>query len=203
METTTSSQTPASMIKKVTSKLTSTVLFIIALVIVIFWFIAVRNNLASLDQGVKSKQAQIETDLNRRFDLVPNLVETVKGVTKQEQEVFGKIAEARSRYAGATTDASRQEAMGEYQSALSRLLVITENYPQLKSSDAFQNLMAQLEGTENRIAVARKDYNTAIETYNKALVRFPSNLVARLFGYSEKAFYQAPSAAQTAPQVRF
>lgn len=203
METTNSQNTPVQMVQKVTSKITRTVVFIGVVVIVIFWLIAVRNNLASLDQGVKSKQAQIETDINRRFDLVPNLVETVKGVTKQEQEVFGKIADARSRYAGAQNEESRQEAMGAYQSALSRLLVITENYPQLKSSDAFQNLMAQLEGTENRIAVARKDYNTAIETYNKALVRFPSNIVARLFGYAEKAFYQAPSAAQTAPQVQF
>lgn len=203
METTTSQNTPTTMLKKITSKMTSTTLFIGALVIVIFWFIAVRNNLASLDQGVKSKQAQIETDLNRRFDLVPNLVETVKGITKQEQEVFGKIADARSRYAGATTESTKQEAMGDYQSALSRLLVITENYPQLKSSDSFQTLMSQLEGTENRIAVARKDYNTAIETYNKALVRFPSNIVAKLFGYTEKAFYQAPEAAQTAPAVQF
>lgn len=203
METNPSQNTPNTILKKVTSKMTSTTLFIGALIIVIFWFIVVRNNLASLDQGVKSKQAQIETDLNRRFDLVPNLVETVKGITKQEQEVFGKIADARSRYAGTTDETSKQAAMNDYQSALSRLLVITENYPQLKSSDSFQTLMSQLEGTENRIAVARKDYNTAIENYNKALVRFPSNIVAKLFGYTEKTFYQAPEAAQTAPQVQF
>ena len=136
-------------------------------------------------------------------NLIPNLVETVKGIAKQEQEVFGKIADARSKYAGATTQDAKVAAAGEYESAISRLLVITENYPQLQSSESYKNLMVQLEGTENRIAVSRKDYNDVVASWNSRVTRFPGMIVAKIFGFSTKAYFQVEEAAKANPAVKF
>jgi LemA protein len=181
---------------------TGVIVFGIALIVVL-WGMSIRNNFATKSLNVEAKFSTIDTDLQRRFDLIPNLVSTVKGLTKQEQEVFGTIAEARANYAGATTTEGKLQAGGQFESALSRLLVITENYPQLRSSEAFQTLMAQLEGTENRIAVSRKDYNAAVQEYNTLVVRFPANIVAKIFGYTKKDFFATREEARANPEVNF
>jgi LemA protein len=180
-----------------------TLIIVAIIAVVVIWVVGSYNGFVSGNQSVSNAWAQIDTQLQRRFDLVPNLVETVKGITKQEQEVFGKIADARSKYAGATTQDGKVQAAGEYESALSRLLVITENYPQLQSSQAFRDLMTQLEGTENRIAVSRKDYNDVVASWNSRVARFPGMIVAKIFGFSTKAYFQVEEGAKANPAVTF
>ena len=180
-----------------------TLIIVAVIAVVIVWIVSVYNGFASGNQAVSASWAQIDTQLQRRFDLVPNLVETVKGNAKQEQEVFGKIADARSKYAGATTQDAKVQAAGEYESALSRLLVITENYPQLQSSEAYKSLMVQLEGTENRIAVARKDYNDVVASWNARVASFPGIIVAKIFGFTPKTYFQVDEAAKANPTVKF
>ncbi len=202
----TQQNTPQHMANKAVNGLkklsTGVIVFGIA-VILVLWGMSIRNNFATKSLNVEAKFSAIDTDLQRRFDLIPNLVSTVKGLTAQEQEVFGTIAKARANYAGATTTEGKLEAGGQFEIALGRLLVITENYPQLRSSEAFQTLMAQLEGTENRIAVSRKDYNTAVQEYNTLIVRFPANIVAKIFGYTKKDFFATTEEARVNPQVNF
>lgn len=166
------------------------------------WFIGKYNTLVGLDEQVKTSQGDIESDLQRRFDLIPNLVESVKGTLKQEQEVFGKIADARSRYAGAPAGSSEKiAAANEVQSALSRLLVIMENYPELKSAETVQALMSQLEGSENRISVSRKRFNESVNALNVAIRGFPGNIVAAIFGFEKKERFEATEGAEVAPKV--
>jgi len=167
------------------------------------WVSGTYNNFVTLEQKVNAQWGQVENVLQRRFDLIPNLVETVKGGMQQEQKVFGDIAQARTKYAGATTTDEKAVAAGELDGALSRLLVIMENYPQLKSLDTVQTLMSQLEGTENRIAVERRRYNEVAQEYNTAIVRFPGNILAGMFGKTQKPYFEAVDAAQTAPKVKF
>lgn len=179
-------------------------LIVAILLVVIFWVIGARNSLITKQEAIANGAASIDTQLQRRYELIPNLVSTVKGVTKQENEVFGKIADARARYAGATTTDTKLAAGAEVESALARLLVITENYPELKSSEAFQTLMAQLEGTENRIQVARKDYNELVLSFNTSLKRFPTNVIARIFGFTPATYFEVTTPdAETAPYVTF
>ena len=161
------------------------------------------NNLVTSREKVDNQWAQVQTSYQRRFDLIPNLVETVKGVAAQEQKVFGDIADARTRYAGAKTPEQQLEATNQLESSVSRLLVIVENYPQLRSSESFQTLMAQLEGTENRINVERQRFNDTVREYNMVTKRFPANLLARAFGFTERAYFEAAQTAQTAPEVKF
>jgi LemA protein len=172
-------------------------------IIIVLWAIGSYNGLVSTNQTVNNAWAQIDTQLQRRFDLVPNLVETVKGVAKQEQTVFNDIAEARTHYAGAASQDEKVAAANQYESALGRLLVITENYPQLQSSQAYRDLMTQLEGTENRIAISRKDYNDVVASWNSKVSRFPGVIVAKIFGFHAKEYFQAQDGAQQAPQVKF
>ncbi|KKP37330.1 LemA family protein [Candidatus Peregrinibacteria bacterium RIFOXYC2_FULL_33_13] len=166
-----------------------------------FW--TTYNSLVSANETVDNQWAQVESQYQRRFDLIPNLVNSVKGAMEQEQEVFNNIAEARTRYAGANTVNEKAEAATEVESALSRLLVIMENYPQLKSIDTVQTLMAQLEGTENRISVERKRYNDTVQKFNVKVKRFPTNIVAGMLGYSEKTYFEAVAGAEQAPTVEF
>ncbi len=173
------------------------------LIVIVFWGISTYNGLVSGNQSVSGSFAQIDTQLQRRFDLVPNLVSTVKGITKQESEVFGTLANARANYAGARTTEDKVGASNQFEGALSRLLVIAENYPQLQSSQAFRDLMTQLEGTENRIAVARKDYNDTVTNWNARVSRFPSMIIAGLFGFEKKAFLQTSEEAKVNPTVDF
>ncbi|AVX20401.1 LemA protein [Carboxydocella sporoproducens DSM 16521] len=161
------------------------------------------NNLVTMEQQVESSWAQVQNQLQRRTDLIPNLVETVKGYAAHEKEVLGNIAEARSRLAGARTPAEAATANAQLDSALSRLLVVVENYPNLKADANFRQLMDELAGTENRIAVARQDYNKAVQAYNTYLKSFPTNLVAGVFGFNAKEFFQAQPGAEQAPKVDF
>jgi LemA protein len=161
------------------------------------------NDFVTLDQQVKSSWSQVENQLQRRYDLIPNLVETVKGYAKQEKDVFIEVTNARSKVGGAGTIPDKIQANNEMSSALSRLLVVVENYPELKSNQNFLKLQDELAGTENRIAVERRRYNEAVQAYNIKIRSFPANLLAGMFGFSPAAFFEAPAAAKTAPQVKF
>jgi LemA protein len=161
------------------------------------------NRFVSQEETIKTQWAQVENQLQRRNDLIPNLVETVKGFAGQEQEVYKSIAESRAKLAGATTPEQKIAAANEQSSALSRLLVIVENYPQLKSNETFGRLMDELAGTENRIAVERMRYNEAVQTYNTSRRQFPANVTAKVFGFSEYKLFEAPPEAKVAPKVDF
>jgi LemA protein len=161
------------------------------------------NRFVSQEETIKTQWAQVENQLQRRNDLIPNLVETVKGYAAQEQEVYKSIAESRAKLAGATTPEQKIAAANEQSAALSRLLVIVENYPQLKSNETFARLMDELSGTENRIAVERMRYNEAVQTYNTSRRQFPANVTAKVFGFNEYKLFEAPPEAKVAPKVDF
>jgi LemA protein len=161
------------------------------------------NRLVKTKEAVDNSWAQVENQLQRRNDLIANLVETVRGVAGQELAVFGQIADARARMAGARTQEQGVEAGRAMDSALSRLLVVVENYPQLRSSDAFRQLMDELAGTENRLATERMRYNTQVQDYNVMVKSFPTNLYASLFKFSEATYYQVPDSARAVPRVDF
>lgn len=161
------------------------------------------NKLVDLDTEVGKYEAKIDTQLQRRLDLIPNLVETVKGYAKHEEKVFKDVSDARAKLAGANTMEEKAEANAEVSSALGRLIAIQENYPELKADTQFTGLRDELAGTENRIAVARNDYNEIVTGYNKVVKRFPGSIVAGLFGFEKKEFFKADSAAKDAPNVDF
>ncbi|XID92749.1 LemA family protein [Paenibacillaceae bacterium WGS1546] len=161
------------------------------------------NGLVTSETAVDNKFAQIDTQLQRREDIIPNLVNTAKGYAAHEQEVFTAIADARSMLAGARTPAEVSEANGQLESALSRLLVVVENYPNLKADAQFTRLMDELAGTENRIAVARQDYNNTVTEYNAKIRRFPTALYASVFGFEKKDLFKAAPGAETVPEVQF
>ena len=161
------------------------------------------NTFVSQEEAIKTQWAQVENQLQRRNDLIPNLVESVKGVAQQEKDVLGRIADSRARLAGATTPEQRMAAANEQSSALARLLVVVENYPQLRSNESFQRLMDSLEGTENRLAVERMRYNEKIQAYNTQRRRFPSNVTASMFGFKEYPLFDAPPEAEVVPKVNF
>ena len=161
------------------------------------------NQFVTLDEGVKSAWAQVENQLQRRYDLIPNLVETVKGYAKQEKDVLVEVTNARARVGGAATVPDKINANNELTGALSRLLVVVEKYPDLKSNQNFLRLQDELAGTENRIAVERKRYNDAVQVYNVAIRSFPANFLAGMFGFQKATFFEAPAVAKAAPQVKF
>jgi LemA protein len=167
-------------------------------------YISSRNEMVRKNETVKSDWAQVDVVLQRRADLIPNLVETVKGFAAQEQTVFHDIASARSALLGAQTPADKIAANGQLDGALGRLLLIVENYPQLKSNENFLRLQDELAGTENRIAVERKRYNDAIQDYNTYIGLFPNNIFARWAGFQRNnAYFTAPEASREAPKVQF
>lgn len=191
---------------------------IIAVIVVVvggifMWGLGIYNNLVTQDEGVKSAWSQVETQYQRRLDLIPNLVATVQGFAKQEVAVFQGVADARARVGQMTVTPEVlenpqafkkfQEAQDGLSSALSRLLVVSENYPQLKSNENFMALQSQLEGTENRITVARTRYNETVQGYNTTIRRFPGSLVAGFTGFREKAYFEAKAGAEDAPKVQF
>lgn len=176
---------------------------LVVIAILVFPIISSYNNLVSLEQFVSTSESNIDTQLQRRSDLIPNLVNTVKGYASQEKDIFTDIANARSKLSGAANISEQANADSQLSNALSRLLVVVERYPDLKSNQNFQDLSIQLEGTENRIAVARQDYNTAVTNYNTKRRRFPTNIIASLFGFQEKPLYKASDGASEVPSVDF
>ena len=161
------------------------------------------NTFVGQEESIKAQWAQVENKLQRRNDLIPNLVETTKGVAQQERDVFGQIAESRAKLAGARTPQETIQAANEQSSALARLLVVMENYPQLRSNETFNRLMDELAGTENRIAVERMRYNERVQEYNTARRQFPSNVTASIFGFEEYPLFNAPPEAERVPKVDF
>src|ERR1700722_426910 len=167
-------------------------------------YVSSRNQMVAKDEGVKAAWSEVDVQLERRADLIPNLVETVKGFTKEESTVFGDIANARAGMLNAQGPAAKIQANGQLDGALGRLLLLTENYPQLRSSDQFIRLQDELAGTENRIGVARKRYNDAIQDYNTFILQFPNNIWAGMAGYKQNdAYFTASPAARNVPAVKF
>ncbi|WP_416353199.1 LemA family protein [Agrilactobacillus fermenti] len=189
--------------KKHTSR---NILIIIGIVVValIAMGIGTYNSLAKQSQTVDAAWSQVENVMQRRYDLVPNLVNSVKGSMKQEQKVFGDIADARKSYGNAKTAKEKIDANAQLDQSVGTLVnVIQENYPELKSNNNVQTLMTQLEGTENRIAVERKRYNEAVQSYNQNVVSFPKNILANMMGLGQKTYFKADTNAQKAPTVNF
>lgn len=161
------------------------------------------NSLVRMDEGVKAAWAQVENQLQRRFDLIPNYVETVKGYAKHEKEVFLKVTEARSKVAGAGDISEKIAANNQLASALARLLVVVERYPDLKANTNFIRLQDELAGTENRIAVERRRFNETVRVLNTKIRSFPTNLIAGMFGFEKGTFFEVPKERQETPKVKF
>lgn len=190
----------------------STIIIIAVAVLAVVWGITGYNGLVSMDEGVQTKWADVETQYQRRADLIPNLVNTVKGYAAHESETLQAVVEARAKATSMNIDPSNMSAeqIANFQkvqdgvsSALGRLLVTVEKYPDLKANENFKELQAQLEGTENRISVARRDYNEAARKYNTTLRSFPKNILAGIFGFEKKAYFEAQEGSEQAPTVQF
>ena len=167
------------------------------------WVVSNYNNLVTKKTEVQKSFAEVDNELLRRNDIIPNIVETVKGIAAQEQIVFGQIAEARAQMSGARSTEQKIAAGSAMDSAIGRLLVVIENYPQLRSQENFLRLQDELAGTENRLKVARSRYNEVVGEYNVMVRRFPTNLFAGMFGYKEEPFYQVTEAQRQVPRVEF
>ena len=161
------------------------------------------NSLVSLEEGVKAAWAQVENQLQRRYDLIPNYVETVKGYAAHEKEVLLRVTEARAKVGGAATVSEKIEANNQLTSAIGRLLVVVEQYPELKANANFIRLQDELAGTENRIAVERMRFNEAVKTYNITIRHFPTNIIAGMFGFEKATFFEVPKERHEAPKVKF
>jgi LemA protein len=177
---------------------------IVLLLVVVggFWMLTY-NGLVSADQTVGEKWAQVETQYQRRLDLIPNLVATVKGVSGFEQETLLKLSELRTQWQTDPSQQARVQTANELESTISKLLVVAENYPQLTATQSYRDLQAQLEGTENRVAFARGEYNTAVREYNVRVKSFPASLIASGSGFTEKKFFESAAGAENAPSVDF
>jgi LemA protein len=161
------------------------------------------NKFTTQEEAIKARWGEVQNQLQRRNDLIPNLVETVKGYAAHEEGVYKDIADSRSKLLAAKSPEETIQAANQQTAALGRLLAVVENYPQLRANEQFNRLMDELSGTENRIAVARGRYNTAIQEYNTQRRRFPSNVTAKVFGFKEYPYYEAPPSSQAAPKVDF
>ncbi len=193
-------------------KLSVTAIVLIVLAVIVVWGISAYNGLVKSEEGVKTAWSQVENVYQRRADLIPNLVATVKGYAAHESETLEGVVAARAKATQMTVNADNlteeqiaefQKAQGELGSALGRLMAISEAYPDLKANQNFRDLQAQLEGTENRIAVERKAYNQAARDYNTSIRVFPKNIIASVFGFKSKGYFEAQEGAQTAPKVEF
>lgn len=174
------------------------------LIIFVLWVMVSYNSLVNLDENAKNALADIDVQYQRRFDLIPSLVASTKGIADLERGIFTDLANARSKYAGSPSGSSQQfSAAGQFDSAISRLLVVVENYPNVRSSESFQKLHDSLEGTENRIGYSRNQYNEAVNSLDKKIRFFPSNIIAGMFGFSERVRFEAVKEASTAPKVEF
>ena len=179
------------------------IVVLVVVVLVLLWGVSRYNSFVRVGEQITAQWAQVENQYQRRFDLIPNIVETVKGVAKQEQTVFIAIADARTHYSGATTPDQKAQAAGQVESALGRLLVIAENYPVLQSSQSYRDLIVSLEGTENRISVERMKYNDLVRAFDTSVKTFPTSIVAGIFGVKERAYFDVPVANQVVPKVNF
>ena len=180
------------------------VLIIIGIIAIIaVLLIAGYNGMVSKKETVDSSLSNLDVMLQRRADLIPNLVNTVKGYTSHETEIIDKITEARAKLVSANGIEEKSEANNELSSSLNALMVVVENYPDLKASENFTQLSDELAGTENRIAVARKDYNDAVKTFNTSIKRFPNNILAGIFGFDEAVYFEADERGQEVPSVNF
>lgn len=182
------------------------------IVVIVLWGISGYNGLVSMDEQVSNSWSNVETQYQRRADLIPNLVNTVKGYATHEKTTLENVVKARSEATSVKIDptnltpekmAQYQKAQGNVSAALGRLLMVAENYPQLKANENFLELQSQLEGTENRITVARKDFNDTAKLYNTSIRRFPKNILAGLFGFEKKSYFEAEEGAEKAPEVKF
>lgn len=188
------------------------IITVVVIVLVALWGISSYNGLVSMDENVSNQWANVETQYQRRSDLIPNLVNTVKGYAKHESQTLESVMAARSQATQVKIDPSNctpqqlaayQKAQGDVTTALGKLLAITENYPDLKANQNFLELQSQLEGTENRINVARKDFNDTAKKYNTSLRRFPRNIIASMFGFEKRNYFEAEAGAEKAPKVEF
>lgn len=188
------------------------IITVVVIALVAIWGISSYNGLVSMDENVSNQWANVETQYQRRSDLIPNLVNTVKGYAKHESETLESVMTARSQATQVKIDPSNctpqqlaayQKAQGDVTTALGKLLAITENYPDLKANQNFLELQSQLEGTENRINVARKDFNDTAKKYNTSLRRFPRNIIASMFGFEKRNYFEAEAGAEKAPKVEF
>lgn len=188
------------------------IITIVVIALVALWGISSYNGLVSMDENVSNSWANVETQYQRRSDLIPNLVNTVKGYAKHESQTLESVMQARSQATQVKIDPSNctpqqlaayQKAQGDVTTALGKLLAITENYPDLKANQNFLELQSQLEGTENRINVARKDFNDTAKKYNTSLRRFPRNIIASMFGFEKRNYFEAEAGAEKAPKVEF
>ena len=177
----------------------------IAIIILLIggWFFITYNGLVAAEESVDAQWAQVESQYQRRADLIPNLIETVKGFAAQEKEIFIEVTKYRSQWSEATTQEEKIEAARGMDSALARLLVVVENYPQLKSNENFLTLQAQLEGTENRVAVERMRYNEKVRDYNTRTKKIPTVFIANMFGFDSKLYFEAEEGAEDVPDVKF
>ncbi len=178
-------------------------IIVIILIVLALVLIPKYNSLVTAEENVDSKWAQVENQLQRRYDLIPNLVESVKGYANHEQQIIADITNARAQMSNANTPAQQAVANDALTGALSRLLVVVENYPNLKADANFRQLMDELAGTENRLAVAREDYNNEVKQFNKHVKRFPGNLMAGMFGFEQKEYFKAAAGAEQAPSIDF
>lgn len=176
---------------------------VVFLIIIIMTVVGAYNGLVNARTTAEGSFANIDAQLQRRADLIPNLIETVKGATQHEQSIVNSVTEARAKLAGAGSIDEKIAANAELSSALSRLLVVVENYPDIKSNQNFIALQDELAGTENRITIARKDYNAAVTEYNKQIRMFPRNVFAGMFGFDSMKFFEADDASKAAPKVKF
>ncbi|MDR1932274.1 MAG: LemA family protein [Spirochaetales bacterium] len=178
-------------------------LILIIVIIGAIWYLSARNGLIALDEGINAAWSEIDNQLQRRSDLIPNFVNTVKGYAAHEEKVFSDIAEARSRLAGAKTVEEKAEGYNGMQSALARLLVVVEQYPDLKANQNFIALQDELAGTENRLAVARKRYNDSVSVFNTRIRAFPGSLLAGGLGFAPRPYFEINETARQVPQVQF
>jgi LemA protein len=189
-------------------------IFFLFAVLLISWFVGIRNNMVTLEEGINNSWAQVQNQYQRRYDLIPNLVETVKGFANQEKEVFLGVTEARAKAGGVMNISPEtlenpqafarfQEAQAGLGAALQRLLVVMERYPDIKSNQNFLTLQSQLEGTENRISVERRRFNEQVQAYNSYIRKIPQTFVAGIFGFQSKEYFKAVSEAEQAPKVEF
>lgn len=191
------------MLRKVSPLLISVVVIVLALAGLFGSYIRYHNSFVSLEEKIDGTWAEVENNLQRRADLIPNLVATVKGYARHEEEVFTEIANARSRLLGAGGVNEKAAAASEFESALGRLLVVVEKYPELKADQRFAELQDELAGTENRLAVARMRYNESVQDFNARIRRFPGSMIAGMMGLEKKNYFEAAPGTEKAPEVRF